>query len=431
MTNGAKIGYVYIQQSHYNELSTAIKNAADSSILFFQDSQEIYVGNQPIANYGEKQITDIYVGVKNDGTAGSQWIETGYGAGNISTHNSISYRTTSNAWLSVHLTHADDSESQFYGQVALQGGVNGFFPRYTNVAGRIVTPSLASTGVLTVPEIGFDEWGVCDALNATSVNLANKFVTVNTVQNITKRKSFILDDSTGGGLSSSTASEMLNISSIKNGTSFSFIPEATWQNNMPVTDTTKNNDTFINVRFIGLRSTSLQFSSLSSTPFTAGTSSRSSYRVLYINGENGNITGYNAVNNPGSPAATWFINSGNGHFYTEGWIDCVSTGTFGGKVSAPEFFVSSDANLKRNKVRLTNEDDINIYEFEWNQEDGKQYGFIAQEVEKEYPQLVSVSGKDEYKQVNYNSALSLMISKLYKRIEDLETEVKTLKTMVK
>lgn len=429
MTNGAKIGYVYIQQSNYSGLSTAIKNAADSSVLFFQNSKEIYVGSHPIANYGEKEITDIYVGVKNDGNAGSQWIDTAYGAGNISTHNSVSYRTTSNAWLSVNLTHADESESRFDGSDnASQGGVGGFFPRYTNIAGRIVTPSLASTGVLTVPEIGFDGWGVCDALNATSVNLANKFVTVDTVQNITKRKTFILDDSTGGGLSSSSPHpEMLNISSIKNGTSFSFVPTPHWKNDVQVLDTNKNNDTFINVRFIGLRGTSLQFSNTSSTPYSAATAGISQYRVLFINGYNGNIMGYNPTEN----LNTWAINSQNGHFATEGWIDCASTGTFEGKVSAPEFFVSSDADLKRNKVRLTNEDDINIYEFEWNQEDGKQYGFIAQEVEKEYPQLVSVSGKDEYKQVNYNSALSLMISKLYKRIEDLEAEVKTLKTMVK
>lgn len=428
MTNGSKIGYVYIQQSNYSELSTAVKNAADSSILFFQNSQEIYVGSHPIANYGEKEITDIYVGVKNEGTAGSEWIDTAYGAENISTHSSISYRTTSNAWLSVNLTHADDSESRFSGS-ALQGGVNGFFPRYTNIAGRIVTPSLGSTGVLTVPEIGFDGWGVCDALNATPINLGNKFVTVDTQQNITKKKSFILDDSTGGGLSSGPYPEMLNISSIEKGTSFSFIPDAKWKDGaMPVINTTKNNDTLINVRFIGLRNTSLQFSNSSSTLYSAGTSFETTYRVLYIDGNSGNIEGCNpSSNNP----YTWAINSQNGHFVTEGWIDCTSTGTFGGKVSAPEFFVSSDANLKRNKVRLTNEDDINIYEFEWNQEDGKQYGFIAQEVEKEYPQLVSVSGKDEYKQVNYNSALSLMISKLYKRIEDLEAEVKTLKTMVK
>lgn len=429
MTNGAKIGYVYIQQSNYSGLSTAIKNAADSSILFFQNSQEIYVGSHPIANYGEKEITDIYVGVHNDGNAGSQWIVTGYGAGNISTHSSISYRTTSNAWLSVILTHADGSQSDgMYGSASV-GGVNGFFPRYTNIAGRIVTPSLGTTGVLTVPEIGFDGWGVCDALNATDINLGNKFVTLDTQQNITRKKSFILDDSTGGGLSgSSSYPVMLNISSIKNGTSFSFIPNAKWKNDIKVIDANKNNDTLINVRFIGLRNTSLQFSNSSSTLYSAGTSSVSQYRVLYINGNSGAIEGYNpSISN----LYTWTINSENGHFITKGWIDCASTGTFGGRVSAPEFFVSSDADLKRNKVRLTNEDDINIYEFEWNQEDGKQYGFIAQEVEKEYPQLVSVSGKDEYKQVNYNSALSLMISKLYKRIEDLEAEVKTLKTMVK
>ena len=430
MTNGAKIGYVYVQQSNYSGLSTAIKNAADSSILIFQNSKEIYVGSHPIANYGEKEITDIFVGVHNEGTAGSQWIEPGYGAGNVSTHNSVSYRTTNNAWLSVKLTHADGTESDgMYGDSDI-GGVNGFFPRYTNIAGRIVTPSLGVTGVLTVPEIGFDGWGVCDALNATNINLSNKFVTLDTQQNISRKKSFILDDSTGGGLSgSSSYPEMLNVSSIKNGTSFSFIPNAKWKNNLVITDTTKNNDTLINVRFIGLRNTLLQFSNSSSTPYTAGTSSVSQYRVLCIDGDSGNIEGYNPSISPS--LYTWSINSQNGHFITEGWIDCASTGTFGGKVSAPEFFVSSDAELKRNKVRLTNEDDINIYEFEWNQEDGKQYGFIAQEVEKEYPQLVSVSGKDEYKQVNYNSALSLMISKLYKRIEDLEAEVKTLKTMVK
>ena len=108
------------------------------------------------------------------------------------------------------------------------------------------------------------------------------------------------------------------------------------------------------------------------------------------------------------------------------------TGTYTGRVSSPEFYVSSDSRLKDNQVKLTDfDDDVNIYEYTWkdSKKEDKLYGFIAQEVSKNYPQFIeSGETKEGYMTVNYNSAICLTLAKLYKKIEDLEREIKELKS---
>jgi len=87
----------------------------------------------------------------------------------------------------------------------------------------------------------------------------------------------------------------------------------------------------------------------------------------------------------------------------------------------------SDINLKE-KINVISEDKkndlINLepVEFEFKTDIKKHYGFIAQDIEKIYPELVN---KDEvgYKTVNYIEFIPLLLSK----IKDMQKEIDKLK----
>ena len=94
---------------------------------------------------------------------------------------------------------------------------------------------------------------------------------------------------------------------------------------------------------------------------------------------------------------------------------------FDGDVYADNFRSSSDARLKYEIERLSE----HIYKFKFNGSNVLNYGFIAQELEKEHPELVEQ--KEEFKTVNYNSALSLYISELENKYKELQETVIMLK----
>lgn len=89
-------------------------------------------------------------------------------------------------------------------------------------------------------------------------------------------------------------------------------------------------------------------------------------------------------------------------------------------VSAVDFTATSDIRLKRDIQKISD----HIYSFRFKDSNKLHYGFIAQELEKEHPDLV---GEGEYKTVNYNSALSLYVAELENRVKMLENEINNLK----
>lgn len=101
----------------------------------------------------------------------------------------------------------------------------------------------------------------------------------------------------------------------------------------------------------------------------------------------------------------WYFQSGN---------------LYGGNI-----YSTSDERLKHDITVVDNEKidyAIKPKSFKWNQTNEQSYGFIAQEVEQDYPELVETD-TDGFKKVNYNAALSLLVGKLINKIEKLEERI--------
>lgn len=98
-----------------------------------------------------------------------------------------------------------------------------------------------------------------------------------------------------------------------------------------------------------------------------------------------------------------------------------------GTVTSTGFYESSDINLKKNIQDISTYTNIpEIHSFEWKLDGKKSYGFIAQELETNYPELIA-ENSDGSKVVNYDAALALVVGKLMKKIEYLENEISALK----
>lgn len=103
-----------------------------------------------------------------------------------------------------------------------------------------------------------------------------------------------------------------------------------------------------------------------------------------------------------------------------------SNGDFSARdISARNFDTTSDANLKTNVLKVNNALDvlekINGVSFKWKNDGENSMGVIAQEVEKVLPELINNSG--EYKSVNYNGLIAVLIES----IKELKEEIEELK----
>lgn len=107
-----------------------------------------------------------------------------------------------------------------------------------------------------------------------------------------------------------------------------------------------------------------------------------------------------------------------------------STLTITSNVYAQSFIATSDRKLKKNIESIkqsSNFDKINPVTYNWkhNNDEKKQYGFIAQEIEKIYPDFVYTT--NTHKTLNYTNFICLLV----KEVQDLKKQVKRLKTNVK
>lgn len=86
-----------------------------------------------------------------------------------------------------------------------------------------------------------------------------------------------------------------------------------------------------------------------------------------------------------------------------------------GKASAFEYYAPSDAKLKKNVQQITNALDL-VHKltgvtFDWkkaSQNNGVNYGFIAQEVAEHFPSLVH-KRSDGYMAVDYSKVVSILV----------------------
>ena len=90
-----------------------------------------------------------------------------------------------------------------------------------------------------------------------------------------------------------------------------------------------------------------------------------------------------------------------------------------GNMYMSNFYAYSDKRLKKNINKISNL--LPIYSFDLKDSGKHSYGFIAQEEEKQFPELIS---DGEYKTVNYNATLSLYLAKLSNIVEENNNNMK-------
>lgn len=95
------------------------------------------------------------------------------------------------------------------------------------------------------------------------------------------------------------------------------------------------------------------------------------------------------------------------------------------RITAGEFYETSDRNLKENISQISEEDvnkarNIDIVEFNFKGKDTKKYGVIAQDLESAGLENLVQSNEEGTKSVDYISMLCLKIAELEKRIKELE-----------
>lgn len=95
-----------------------------------------------------------------------------------------------------------------------------------------------------------------------------------------------------------------------------------------------------------------------------------------------------------------------------------------GSISNP-----SDITLKKNVNELTNSEILNLNPVEFNfksdELEKKHYGFIAQDIEKIFPDLVS-NNTIGYKTVNYIELIPIMLSKM----KEMQNEIDSIKKIL-
>lgn len=88
----------------------------------------------------------------------------------------------------------------------------------------------------------------------------------------------------------------------------------------------------------------------------------------------------------------------------------------GGYITTNQYVSVSDKRLKKNITPLKNQSakiyDVKTYEFLWRNDNRKDYGFIAQEIEKIFPELVVTNPETGLKGVQYVSMVPLMLEEL-------------------
>jgi len=110
-------------------------------------------------------------------------------------------------------------------------------------------------------------------------------------------------------------------------------------------------------------------------------------------------------------------------------LDVGGNGRFTSTVTATNFILSSDIKLKENINKLNDSTDIISFNFKNDNEKRKRYGIIAQEIEKNNPELV-YEDKEGYKQVAYIDYLLMKMAEKDKQINNLESRIEKLEKII-
>ena len=118
------------------------------------------------------------------------------------------------------------------------------------------------------------------------------------------------------------------------------------------------------------------------------------------------------------------LNPAQGKTLTKGTYQEQVYFTNTGDMYARNYYATSDINKKTDITDISiSNNNIHTVAFKWKDTSIQSYGFIAQEIEKQYPELVNTD-EDGSKTVNYIAALSLYTAQLENRIKILEDKLK-------
>lgn len=103
----------------------------------------------------------------------------------------------------------------------------------------------------------------------------------------------------------------------------------------------------------------------------------------------------------------------NGNLTILGALDVRKNGAIGGNIITEEYFQTSDrrfkSDIKTIEDALQTLEKFRGVEFNWKDRNKKDWGFIAQEVEKVAPFLVNTDESTGYKSVNYSAIIALSV----------------------
>lgn len=131
--------------------------------------------------------------------------------------------------------------------------------------------------------------------------------------------------------------------------------------------------------------------------------------------------------------STWIRAYNGKNVYTTGEIRAGDVLRSNGDVYADAYYYNSDEKLKENikplEGSLENIQKLEGVSFNWEESGDKSLGFIAQDVEKVYPELVS--GEEGSKSVDYGKLVAVLtesVKEQQNQIEELQKEIEELKS---
>lgn len=127
----------------------------------------------------------------------------------------------------------------------------------------------------------------------------------------------------------------------------------------------------------------------------------------YVNVGGDTMTGSLVMNNAGIAINNSALNLNNSNI--------VQIGT--GYMSTQQYLTISDRRLKKSikdisSAKLQKLDQLKTHEFRWRNDNRLDYGFIAQEIEKIFPELVVTNPDTGYKAVQYVSLVPIMLQQV-------------------
>jgi len=141
------------------------------------------------------------------------------------------------------------------------------------------------------------------------------------------------------------------------------------------------------------------------------------YGIGYCNGSASFLNGTDLGTTPASKWGMYVASDGNARIFLNAGE---GIGHFKGRVYAADFYENSDRKLKKDIKSLGN--GLFSYVLKADANETLRYGTIAQEIEKELPEVVDTDSEGN-KTVNYTSLLTKKLSEANERIEQLEAKI--------